>query len=176
MLFDTIHTLLRLIHIVAAVGWVGFAVFLVVFVDQAYKRMDPDTGRQFVANLFRYSRVDMAFPLTSITTTLAGILLYVYIYAQDGLDGPRVSYLSETGSYILALGALFGLAAFGHGLAALGTRTRKYEDLIKAAGDNPSDEQASQMDDLYAEIARQSNISTIMTVLALVLMASARYA
>ena len=176
MLQDTIHALLRLIHIVAAVGWVGFGMFLLLFVNQAYNRMDRAKGRQFVANLFRYSKVDVAMPLTSITTTLAGILMYIYIYAQDGMDGAQIIYLSKAGSYMLALGALLGIAAFGHGAGALGPRTKRYLELANAAGDNPSEEQAAQMDAQYADLASHSRISVTLMVLALILMASARYA
>lgn len=176
MIFDTVHALLRLIHILAAVGWVGFGVFLLLFVDQAYKRLPQDKGRQFVANLFRYSKIDVAMPVVNLTTTLAGILTYIYIYIQDGMDGAQIIYLSEAGSYMLALGALLGIGAFGHGAGALGPRTKRYLELANAAGDNPSEEQATQMDEQYADIARHSNISVIIMVLALVLMASARYA
>ena len=85
--------------------------------------------------------------------------------------------MSATG-LAFTLGSLAGVAAFLPGLLHTGPTARKVAALggqIQAAGGPPSAEQQAGMRRLQAAIKASSMTSTLLTTIALVLLAVARY-
>ena len=162
-------TILRLIHILAAFSWFGLGMVMAIYVVPAATAAG-ESGARFFKSLMTNTRFPMAFPIASVLTTLAGILLYLVGGARD--------HFSSTGNLVLAIGAIAGLLAAGHGGAATGRATTAYgEALNKYVQDNQpiSAEGTNALRALGAKVGIHSRISFALMVIALIGMASARY-
>ena len=154
-------SVLRLLHIVAGLIWVGAAVMMSFYVEPASQRSGGD-GARFLRNLYGKTNYSRMIPVAAIITTLAGLLLYGMMSYHETMN-------SAMGMSI-TLGALFGLLAFGHGFFALWRSAGQYSDLVKS-GD--ADEAALQT--LEDKLRRNGRVSMWLALVSLVLMAGARY-
>lgn len=165
---DIILIVLRLIHIVAAVTWFGMGFTLLLFIAPAEKA-SGEAGLRFIKAMFTTTRVGITFPVVSGLTTLAGILLY--------LTG-STNHFSTPGNIVLGIGAVAGLLAAGHGGAVTGRYTREY---AMALGQHVQDNQPvsaeaiSTIESLRVKYHLHIRISVILTAIALIFMAAARY-
>src|SRR5260221_13021557 len=120
--------LLRLIHIVTAVGWFGLAAAMATYVAPGVLAAGESVYRYFKA-LLTSTRIATAFPIMSGTAVVAGLLLYV--------TGDVNRNFSQTGQIVLGLGSLFGIAAAIHGGAVAGRATRNLGGSVAKKSDNP---------------------------------------
>ncbi len=158
---DIYLIVLRLVHIVAAVLWVGTGFFTTVILVPTVVRLGTDAA-QFIRGLGQSSVFKMVFPVSAGVTVLAGILLY--------LKPGESSHFSSTGWIVLSIGALAGIIGAIHGGAILGRMTGVYMGKL-ASGSADSGELST----LGAKLLQHANISLVLAVVALVGMASARY-
>src|SRR5262245_27042813 len=114
---DIYLVVLRLIHIFAAVIWVGSGFFSVVVLLPSLTRLGADASNLWMT-LGKNRLFALIFPVTAGITMLAGILLYI----RPG-EG---SLFSSAGWAVLSIGALSGIAAGVHGGAVLGRMTGEY--------------------------------------------------
>lgn len=166
---DLYIVILRIIHIVAGVVWVGFGAFLTLYLLPAMTAAGS-TASRFYVHLPKKPPIGAVMGLSSILTTIAGLLLYLRIFGHSILPSPR--------GYVLMIGVVLGILAFGHGLMALAPTTGKQEKAISelaAAGDNPDQSLVDEVDQLNNKLLRSGRISLVMTVIALVCMAAARH-
>lgn len=165
-----IITVLRLLHIVAGVIWVGAGITVSLYLEPALARSGVDTSKVMRA-LYTKTGFDKLMPIVSITTTVAGLILY-YMVTNGFSDA---NFMRSGQGIVLSIGALVGLAAFGHGFATLGKYSGQYAKLIEEMGDNPSDAQEKSLHEIEAKLARHGKMSMWMGVVAVVFMAGARY-
>lgn len=161
--------ILRIIHIVGGVFWVGFGAFQVMYLLPAMKATGS-TGGRFYASLPKRPPLGAVMGISALLTTLAGILLYLDVYGH--------SILPTVGGYVLILGSVVGVLAFGHGAGALGPTSGKLDKAaaeLVAAGDNPDQALVDEVDRLSDKLIRNGRISLALTIIALLCMASARY-
>ena len=163
-------TILRLLHIVAGVIWVGAGITVSMYLEPALTRSGVDSGKVMRA-LYTKTSFDKLMPIVSITTTVAGLALY-YMVSNGFTD---VNYMKSGQGIVLSIGALAGLAAFGHGFSTLGKYSRQYATVIAEAGDNPSDVQLTSLSEIEAKLMRHGKMSMWMSVVAVVFMAGARH-
>lgn len=162
-------TLLRIIHIVGGVVWVGFGLFLVAIVLPAMQNTGQ-AGSRFYAGMLKVAPIGRIMGVASLLTTIAGLWLYVRLYGH--------SILPTIGGYVLVAGSIAGVLAFGHGLGAMAPATGKQEKAVTAlveAGNAADDAMQKKVDTLTAKVLLHGRISAGLTVFALVCMASARY-
>ncbi len=165
-----IVTILRLLHIVAGVIWVGAGITVSMYLEPALTKSGVDSGK-VMRTLYTKTSFDKLMPIVSIITTVAGLILY-YMVSNGFSD---VNYMKSGQGIVLSIGALAGLAAFGHGFATLGKYSRRYAALIAEAGNNPSDEQLKSLNELEAKLTLHGKMSMWMGVVAVVFMAGARH-
>lgn len=163
-------TVFRLLHIIAGVIWVGAGIIISMYFEPALQKSGVDVSKVMRA-LYTKSGFDKLMPIVSVTTTIAGLVLYWLV--SDGFAS--VDYMRSGQGIVLSIGAVFGLLAFGHGFAALGGQSRKYAKLIEESGDNPTEEQQKALHALEAKLMLHGKISMWLGVVALVFMAGARY-
>ena len=163
-------TILRLLHIVAGLIWVGAGITLSMYIFPALGRSGVDSSKVMRA-LYTKTSFDKLMPIVSITTTVAGLILY-YMVTNGFSDA---NFMQSGQGIVLSIGALAGLAAFGHGAGTLGKFSNQYVTLIKEAGDNPSDAQEKSLHEIEAKLDRHGKMSMWMSVVAVVFMAGARY-
>jgi hypothetical protein len=167
---DILLILLRLIHILAGVAWVGLAAALAFFIAPAALNAGG-SGMHFLRSLFGGTTIARVFPMVSGITMLAGILMYVL--SNSG------SHFSQTGNIVLGLGALFGIIAGIHGGAVTGRATKTLAEALMQPA--LADNQAIPADTLAGlraqgeKLVYHARVSFALSALALLGMAAARY-
>ncbi|MCI0711339.1 MAG: hypothetical protein L0154_14390 [Chloroflexi bacterium] len=162
--------LLRLLHIAAAFVWVGVGASIAFFILPSVAA-SGENGMRYLKTLLGHAAFARIFPLSGSLTVLAGILLYV-------VSDARVHF-SDNGNMVLGLGALAGIVAGIHGGAFTGRTMRTLGatlvEKIPDSGQAVREDELVVMRELAAKAISQSRISTVLTVIALLGMASARY-
>jgi uncharacterized membrane protein len=171
-MMDILMIVLRLIHIFSGIFWVGATLFLWRFVTPATMKMGADGGK-FMRALLNDTPYLQAIPGAAVATVLSGLLMYYKV--SNGFSG---DWMSLASSIVLTIGALAGLAAAGHGLfviAPLGNKIKAVGNEIASAGGAPTPEQLSAMQALQAKMMRNVPIISILLIVSVFGMASARY-
>jgi len=159
---------LRLIHIVGGVFWVGAALTMNFFVGPTL-RATGDAGRQFAGHLMAKTRFVMVMNISVYSSVIAGIWLY-------GKDSQwfTSAWMSSSSGIGFTIGALFGLVGFVTGLMN-GANNQKLAKLGAQIQGKPTPEQAAQL----GAVARQQGwvvpVNTWTLLLAALFMATARY-
>jgi uncharacterized membrane protein len=163
---------LRLIHIVGGVFWVGGMLQTAAFLFPAVRATGAQGGR-VMQELIQRRRLPIYMSSAAGLTILSGFVMYGRnAAATNGAwasTRPGIAYgLGGLAAILaLAIGAAVGASA-GRKLAALGER-------VQATGGPPSAEQASQMAALQARMGRTTQVVAALLLLAAAAMAVARY-
>ena len=159
---------LRIVHIVAAVIWVGGAALLVFFVQPSAQKLGP-VGGQFLEEMFVRRKVSRYFAIAAGLVVLAGVSLYLKNYLSVATSLPALAFL---------LGGILGIVAFARGgtvlQRAFGNLTAISEE-IKAAAAPPSAELIARQEAAWAKLRRIGRQDLGLILTAAVLMSIARY-
>jgi uncharacterized membrane protein len=156
--------LLRIIHIVGGVVWVGGTVIMTFFVVPTVGATG-EAGQKFVAHLMNNLKFSNRMAAASGLTILAGFLLY--------FRGGAALMESRFGIG-LGIGAVFALIGFVAGMM-IGRTIKAMAQLGAQMQGKPSPDQLTRMQTLQKRQMTVSMISTISVILATVFMAIARY-
>ncbi|HEX6035344.1 MAG TPA: hypothetical protein VFY83_12945 [Anaerolineales bacterium] len=156
--------LLRIIHIVAGVFWVGGILIMTFFVGPTVGATG-EAGQKFVAHLMNNLKFSNRMAAASGLTILAGLILY--------FRGGTAFFESPFGIG-LGIGAVFALIGFVSGMF-IGRTIKAMAQLGAQMQGKPSPDQLRQMQALQKRQMTVSMISTISVLLATVFMAIARY-
>jgi uncharacterized membrane protein len=159
--------LLRIVHIVGGVIWVGGTLTMTFFIGPTIAAT-ADAGQKFVAHLMNNLKFSNRMSAAAGSTVLAGIILY-------GLDARAGAAWQRSGFAIgLSIGAGFAIIGFIFGIL-IGRTTKAMAQLGAQFQGKPTNEQMAQMQSIRKQQATYSNISAIALILAVVFMATARY-
>ena len=156
--------LLRIVHIVAGVFWVGGTLIMTFFVGPTVGAIG-EPGQKFIAHLMNNLKFSNRMAAASGLTILAGFILY--------FRGGTALFESRFGIG-LGIGAVFALIGFVSGML-IGRNIKAMAQLGAQIQGPPSPAQLSQMQALQKRQATVSMISTWAVILATVFMAVARY-
>ena len=162
---------LRLLHIVAGVFWVGGAWMVVGFLEPTASASAPE-GPKFLQKLFQ-SRFPAVMSAAGGTNILAGLLLY---WKDSG--GLRLDWITTRAGLGFTVGAVAAIAAFAVGFGVSNPAADKMAAIgkeIQAAGKPPTPEQAAQLGRLAKTTSNGAKWVAGLLALALVAMAVARY-
>jgi len=163
---------LRTIHIVAGVLWVGSAIFYLLFVEPIVKGLGP-AGPKFMQDLIDRRRYPLFMNTVSALTILAG--LFLYWMASGGLQmawvltGPGIGF---------TFGSLVALVVYAIGFFMLKPRAERMGKLgqdIGRTGGPPTPEQAAELHTLGEEMTAIGRWDAILLTVSLIAMATARY-
>lgn len=166
---DVWAVVLRMVHIVAGVLWVGGAGLFFFYLEPAINKLGPD-AEKFVDEVVNRRKVPIYFVTLSTLTVLAGVILYWRDFGAT----------INTSPFGLALG-LGGLAAL---IAWLGgnlliPRTLKQLMAIgaemKASAGPPPGELVSRMRATQERLRLVGLVDIVLLLFAVTAMASARY-
>ena len=156
--------LLRIIHIVAGVFWVGGTLFMTFFVGPTIGATG-ESGQKFVAHLMNNLKFSNRMAAAAGLTILAGLILY--FRGGTTILGSRFG----TG---LGIGAVSALIGFVFGIM-VGRTARAMAQLGAQMQGKPSPEQLARMQTLQRQQATYSNIAAVTLIIAVIFMAIARY-
>lgn len=154
-------SILRLLHIVGGLLWVGAALLMSWYVEPTAARQGA-AGTQFLRAIYRDTNLPRLIPLSALITTVAGLLLYELLSYSDAMSSPM--------GLVLTAGASFGLLAFLHGFFAVWRPAGRFAGALKAA--SPDESQLAALED---KLRRNGRISLWLAIVSLILMAGARY-
>lgn len=163
---------LRLVHIISGVFWVGSVMFTALLLAPTLRALGPGAG-PVMNQLVKVRKLPMVMMVASILTMGAGIWLLVVASAgQPGVwmrSGPGMTF---------GIGAVFAILAFVLGMAVNAPTSKRLAALGSAAaarGGPPSAEEQAEMQRLQGRLSMASQIVTGLLVLATGAMAIARY-
>jgi uncharacterized membrane protein len=166
----SITIMLRLIHFLAGIFWVGSAFLMAGFLVPAVQQTGREGGR-FIQHLMLQRKLPIYLGIAMLLTILSGLTLYVRMAAAThgswAGSGPGITY--GIGGLAAILGAIVGSLYSG----SAGRRMAAIGQSIGPAG--PSPEQQAEISRLQARIGRGSRITAALLALAAGAMAIGRY-
>jgi uncharacterized membrane protein len=167
---QTITLLLRLIHILAGIFWVG-AIFVVAGFLLPTMRATGREGGRFMQHLMQQRRLPIFLAIAMLLTVLSGFAMYGRLMAATngawGGTPPGIAY--GVGGLAAVLGAALGMAVSGPAarrMAAIGQR---------AAQGGPSAEEQAEIGRLQGRMVLGSRLVAGFVAVAAGAMAIARY-
>ena len=158
-------------HIFAGIVWVGFAWF---WRSCCARRCRPGKdGQTFMRGLMKHSPVVSVMPIVSLLTVASGLLLYYRVSGHFNRD-----WMGSAAGVVLTVGSIAGIFEFVFGGVVIGPTMGKLGQLagmLENQGHPPSQDQLTQLRGLQARMRWAEPVSSIMTVVAVLGMASARY-
>jgi uncharacterized membrane protein len=160
--------ILRLLHILAGVLWIGAALVNTFFLSPT-TAATGEAGQKFMAHLIGQARLSATITVASYVTVGAGAVLY-WIDSQGFTSvwqssGPGIGF---------GLGALAGLIGFGFG-QVVGKNASRIAKIAGQVQGAPTPEQQAALMQARGKMASAGRISTMALILSLALMATARY-
>ena len=168
---DVTLIVLRVIHIVSGIAWVGAGALVVLYIRPTLFALGPD-AEKVVNELFVRRKLPVYFAVVSTLTVLAGALLY---WRASGLQWVFVTRPTGLG---LTIGAVAGLVAWPIAILALPRAFAGVGEVgaeMKAAGGPPTPELIGRLRAAQARITRLSYVLLTLLTVAAVFMAIARY-
>jgi uncharacterized membrane protein len=172
---NTVMALLRLVHILAGIFWVGATLVLAAFLLPAARAIGPGAG-PLMGQLMQRQRLQLWINVAMTLAILAGFALYGLDSRMAGGGFGR----SRTGM-TLALGALLAIAAAGVGGAMgkptgrkLGEIAQRMQEAQRSGGASPAS-LAAEAEPLQRKMQSALTIMSVLLVLSATTMAIARY-
>jgi len=164
--------LLRLIHILFGVFWVGTAIFNAVFLVPAIRALGP-AGGQVMQEIAGKRKLPVYFFVAGILTVLSGFGLYWHD-SQGFTNG----FMRSAGGMTFGIVAVLALIAVLLGVLVVtpaAIRASKLGAEMAAGGRPPTPEQSAEMQRLQATLGKMAGVAAILLTLTTVAMAVARY-
>ncbi len=160
--------ILRLIHILGGVFWVGGALMSAFFLAPAMAETG-EAGQKFMGHMVNKGRLSARLTVASILTVLAGLVLY---WINSG--GLTSAWTTSATGWGFGIGGIFALIGLGFGMA-VGSNVKKLGSIAAAVQGKPTQAQMLELQTAQKQMARASQISTAALIIALICMATARY-
>lgn len=160
--------LLRIIHIVGGIFWVGGTLTMAFFIAPTVGAT-AEAGQKFIGHLMSNLKFSNRMATAAGLTIAAGFILY-----WIDSDGFTSAWMSSGAGRGFGIGAVFALIGFVFGLL-VGRTTKAMAELGAQFQGKPSAGQMSQMQALRKQQASYANTSAALLIIAAVFMAIARY-
>lgn len=168
---DGLHILLRIIHVLGGVFWVGATIFTAAFLLPALRDAGPD-GAKVMEGVARRKFMEI-MPVVAILTMLSGLWMF---YRASG--GFNAAYFGSRIGMGLSTGGAFAIIAFLIGMTVVRPSMMKATELGKSAMQASPEEKGRIMaaaGALRNRANKAGNIVATLLVLAAAAMAVARY-
>ena len=164
---DYLAIVLRLIHVVGGIAWVGSALILNFYIAPTVAATQ-EAGQQFMRHLMLRTRLIHAVSGAAIMTVLAGIALY----ARDASAGPAWQTSGPGIGY--GIGGAFGLLGLVFGIL-FGMTSRALATTAEEVQGKPTEAQLARIESLRKRLARIGPLNVYSLLIAAIMMAIARY-
>ncbi len=164
---DAEIAILRILHILPGVTWVGTALFLAWVLQPALKKTGPPHAGALMANMVK--------PTVIILHTSAAFTVVFGVIMAFRVRDPLFDFLWSTDwGTMIYLGFLFSILAWGVGTVA-GLANKKMADIGASLKGPPSPEQAAEMGKLRDRAIVLAKVGSILAVVAVACMALANH-
>ena len=163
--------LLRLIHIVGGVFWVGSVLFLSFYLIPTVQALGPAAG-PFMDHLTRVRKLPVGLVLATLLTLASGVLLVwldsAHFQGAWFRSGPGMTFTA--GGALALVSGVIGFLVSSPTARRLGTLAAA----ARAAG-QPTPDQLQEIQRLQTRLATVGILNAVLLVLATAAMATARY-
>ncbi|MCC7208176.1 MAG: hypothetical protein IT323_12780 [Anaerolineae bacterium] len=169
---NTVILLLRILHVVGGVFWVGSAILYFYFVAPSVKGLGP-ARPQFLQGFIERRRYPMFMNISSAVTILAGALLY-----WNSSGGLQTAWIQTPTGIGFTIGSVAAILAYLLGFILIRPRGQRLGQLgkeIAMAGGPPPATLAAEMHVLDDEIMALERVELVLMIVSLLTMATARY-
>jgi len=160
--------ILRLLHIISGVLWVGAGLVMFFFVGPTLGAT-AEAGQKFAQHLMTQTRFTAIVTASAILTVLAGFFLY---WIDSG--GLTSAWIHSGAGLGFGIGAFFGLIGFVFGIMVGNTNGSLAKIGVQIQG-KPTPEQMTQIGALRKRLSVVSPINAYSLIIATLLMSIARY-
>jgi uncharacterized membrane protein len=157
--------LLRVLHIVIGVFWVGAVLFIAALLMPSIRASGP-AGATIMRQLMQERRLPLWLMGAAVLTILSGLGLYWVDSA--GFQSP---WLASGPGRVFGLGAVMAIAAAGVGMSVNNPAGRRLAELAAPI----QAEEAAQIAALQTRLNRGTTVVAVLLLLATLAMAVARY-
>lgn len=164
----------RIVHILAAVLWVGSAFLFTVFIGPTAAELGP-AAFPMMKTLVEERHVPRVIEILSGSAVLGGLFLYWHDWHAYGSFG---SWLGHPFGIGITIGAISAIAAFFVGNFGIGQTVEKIVEVgnaIAAADGPPPQQLLVETERLGARVKAASQVDLVLLLIAVVTMATARY-
>lgn len=168
---DILQIILRLLHIVGGIFWVGATMFTALFLLPALRDAGPD-GAKVMEGVARRKFMEI-MPVVAILTMVSGLWMF---YRASG--GFNAAYFASRAGMGYSTGAAFAIIAFIIGLTVVRPSMLKAAALSKSAAQATPEERGRIMSAagvLRARAGKAGNAVVSLLIVAAAAMAVARY-
>jgi uncharacterized membrane protein len=165
---DTITLLLRLIHILGGVFWVGSALAMNFYIGPAVGAT-ADSGRAFIGHLIAKTSFSRIILVAAYSTVIAGAILFW----RDS-DGFTSGWLKSGAGIGFSIGAAFALIGLVCGIL-VGQNSTRLGQLGAQIQGKPTPEQLQKLQAIQKQQAIVGPMNEYSLILAVIFMAMARY-
>src|SRR5688572_26586708 len=169
---DTYMVVLRVVHILAGVFWVGAALTTVFFIQPTARGVGPAAGPFMMHLAGRRRLVDFVLIAAGLTV-LAGLLMYWRV--SGGLDPDWIGSAPGISLTVGALCAIAALAVGGSIVRPTIMATLAIGQAVAASGGPPTPEQAAELQALQRRGTAAGKVVVPLLIVAVIGMAAARY-
>ena len=163
---------LRLIHIVIGVFWVGAVALIAFMLFPAIRESGPAGGAVMQRLMAR--GLNLWLMAAAILTVLSGLTLYWH----DSAGFSSTEWLGSGPGRTFGLGAVFAIIGVGVGMGVNSRAAKQLGALtagIQAAGRPPSPNETATIQRLQDRLAKGGVVTAVLLLLAAAAMAVARY-
>ena len=161
---------MRLIHIPAAVFWVGGVLMLVTFISSSAKAVGDDATK-FMQHFTLRSGFQQSMAGAGALVVISGYLMYYHLFGW-------IAPLNTGAGLALTVGGLAGFIALLIGAFVIGRGTNRMREIageIAAGGGPPKPDQLAEMGGLQERLGRAGGITAIFMVIATISMTLSEY-
>jgi uncharacterized membrane protein len=169
---DVYQIVLRIVHILAGVFWVGSGLFFFFLLEPTVTELGPQ-GAPVMRHLTEKKRMPFVILTASGLTVLAGLLLYWR--SSGGFD---VDWITSSTGLTFTLGGAAAIVAFLMGFVAIKPRVDRMAAIggeVAAAGGTPSQSQLAEIQGIQHSLRTIGLVDMILLTFAVVAMAAARF-
>ncbi len=159
---------LRLIHILAGVFWVGGSLVFAFFISPAVAATG-EAGQKMMVHLVNKARFSTRIAISAVLTVIAGG--WLYLIDSQGLTS---AWRSSGPGFGFGIGGLFALVGLGFGLM-IGMNSNRLGKLATEIQGKPTDAQLAGIQAAQRQLKFAVPIASAALILALICMATARY-
>jgi uncharacterized membrane protein len=169
---QTLTLVLRFVHIVGGVFWVGAAFLMVGFIFPTVRETGP-AGGGFMQEIMQRRRLPVFMNAAAGLTMLSGFIMYGRMTAatNGAWAGTRTGMVLGIGGLATVLAAIIGGSVVGRG----GQKLAKIGASVQASGGAPSAEQAAEIGALQTRMGKAMRVVAGLLFVAVTTMATARY-
>ena len=168
---DVLMIVLRLVHVLGGVFWVGGTFFVVSLVQPTVKATGEE-GKKFMQYLGTQSNMSMYLGIAATLTLLSGLWMYGNSF------GFGSGWFATGYRATLTVGSVLGIIAWAMGYLTQARNAMKMKSIgeeIASAGGPPKPEQLLEMQALAEKMEKSGQVLAVLMALTVVAMSAAQY-